>query len=139
VIELTDFTFDHVADLNHRHGSPLSKNEEKQLMILLGGHPYLVRRALYLIASQQISTSELFANATADNGSFGDHLRHHLSLLHNKAELIKGLLEVINQNTCQDKHIFWRLRGAGLVRSEGRAVLPRCQLYADFFRDNLYV
>lgn len=137
VIELGDFTPEQVADLNRRHGSPLNSNEERQLIALLGGHPYLIRRSLYLITSQQITTAELFANATTDNGCFGDHLRHHLSLLHNKTELIESLLQVIRQNTCSDKQIFWRLRGAGLVREEGRVVLPRCQLYADYFRENL--
>jgi len=90
-----------------------------------------------LIASQRISHANLFANATTDNGPFGDHLRRHLSLLHNKTELIQFLLQVIRQNTCSDKHVFWRLRGA-VVREEGRLVLPRCQLYADYFRENLH-
>jgi hypothetical protein len=97
-----------------------------------------VRRALYLVASQQISTTELFANATADSGPFGDHLRHHVSLLHKKTELIQGLLQIIRQNTCEDKRVFWRLRGAGLVREEGRVIFPRCQLYAEYFRENLH-
>ena len=48
VIELTDFTPEQVADLNRRHGSPLNADQERQLMALLGGHPYLVRRALYI-------------------------------------------------------------------------------------------
>jgi hypothetical protein len=137
VIELQDFTPQQVADLNRRHGSPLNPGEERQLIVLLGGHPYLVRRALYLVASQQLSTTELFTNATADSGPFGDHLRRHLSLLHDKTELIRSLLQIIRQNTCEDKRIFWRLRGAGLVREEGRTLLPRCQLYADYFRENL--
>ncbi len=137
VIELQDFTPEQVTDLNRRHGSPLNSSQERQLIVLLGGHPYLVRRALYLVASQQTSTTELFANATADSGPFGEHLRRHLSLLHDKTELIQGLLQIIRQNTCDDKRIFWRLRGAGLVREEGRVVLPRCQLYANYFRENL--
>ena len=137
VIELGDFTPEQVVYLNHRHGLPLNSNEERQLIALLGGHPYLIRRALYLVASQRITTAELFANATTDRGPFGDHLRHHLSLLHHKTELIESLLQIIRQNTCSDKHIFWRLRGAGLVREEGRVILPRCQLYADYFRENL--
>lgn len=137
VIELQDFTPKQVIDLNCRHGSPFNSSEERQLILLLGGHPYLVRRALYLVASQQISTTELFTNATADTGPFGDHLRHHLSLLHKKTDLIQGLLQVIRQNICDDKRVFWRLRGAGLVREQGRAFVPRCQLYAEYFRENL--
>ncbi|MUG92060.1 TIR domain-containing protein [Scytonema sp. UIC 10036] len=137
VIEMGDFSPEQVADLNQRHGLPFNPSEERRLIGLLGGHPYLIRRSLYLIASQQISPSELFANATYDSGPFGDHLRHHLSLLHNKTELIQGLLEIIRQNNCADKRIFWRLRGAGLVREEGKAIVPRCQLYAEYFRENL--
>ncbi|HVG19527.1 MAG TPA: AAA-like domain-containing protein [Blastocatellia bacterium] len=139
VIELTDFTAGQVADLNRRHGSPLDPNEVQRLMALLGGHPYLIRRALYLVASQRVSAAELFESATADRGPFGDHLRYHLFRLHNKEELIEGLRQVIRKNTCDDEQIFFRLRGAGLVRSDGRAALPRCQLYADYFREHLDV
>ncbi|KYC42840.1 ATPase [Scytonema hofmannii PCC 7110] len=137
VIEMGDFGPEQVADLNQRHGLPFNPSEERRLIGLLGGHPYLIRRSLYLIASQQISPNDLFANAINDSGPFGDHLRHHLSLLHNKTELIQGLLEIIRQNNCADKRIFWRLRGAGLVREEGKAIVPRCQLYAEYFRENL--
>ena len=139
VIELADFTQQQVKDLNQRHGLPFNASQERQLMMLLGGHPYLVRRALYLVASQRISAGELLANATAEHGCFGDHLRHYLSLLHGKTELIQGLLQVIGENKCDDKLIFWRLRGAGLVREQGREILPRCQLYADYFWENLRI
>jgi hypothetical protein len=137
VIELEDFTPAQVADLNDRHGSPLNPREEQQLIRLLNGHPYLVRLALYLIASHRFSTAELFANATADNGAFGNHLRNHLFRLHGKQELIRGMFQVIHQNICEDERVFFRLRGAGLVRREGRTVIPRCQLYTDFFKEHL--
>jgi hypothetical protein len=48
-IELMDFTPEQVADLNHRHGSPLHTNQLQELMLLLSGQPFLVRRVLYLI------------------------------------------------------------------------------------------
>ncbi|MBD2302208.1 AAA-like domain-containing protein [Nostoc sp. FACHB-190] len=137
VIDLEDFTTQQVADLNQRHGSPLNFKEEQQLIALLGGHPYLVRLALYWVASQRLTSNELFANATADNGPFGNHLRNHLFRLHNKTELVQGMLQVIHQNTCEDERVFFRLRGAGLVRREGRVVMPRCQLYGEYFRENL--
>jgi hypothetical protein len=98
-----------------------------------------VRRALYLVASQRISTADLFAKATTDQGPFGEHLRYHLFRLHDKEELIQGLHQVIHYNTCQDERIVFRLRSADLVRWEGGAVLPRCQLYADYFRERLFV
>jgi hypothetical protein len=137
VIELIDFDGSQVADLNQRHGSPLNPAQTQQLMALLAGHPYLVRRALYLVASQQMTVMELFAQATADRGPFGDHLRYHLFRMNDKPELVQGLLEVIRQQRCSNERIFFRLRGAGLVRREGQLVLPRCQLYADYFREHL--
>lgn len=137
VIELTDFTPEQAADLNRRHGSPLIPDQEQRLMGLLNGHPFLVRRALYLVTSGRISANDLFDHATDDRGPFGDHLRYHLYRLRGKDDLIQGLRQVIRNNICQDELIFFRLRGAGLVRREGRAVLPRCQLYADYFRERL--
>jgi hypothetical protein len=138
VIELEDFTPEQVADLNRRHGSPLNSDEVRRLTALLGGHPYLVRRSLYLVAVRRITVGELFSNATSDHGPFGDHLRNQLFRLHDKEELLQGLREVIRYSTCKDELIFFRLRGAGLVRREGRTVLPRCQLYANYFREHLY-
>ena len=49
-IELMDFTLEQVADLNHRHGAPLHSDQIQECMVLFGGQPYLVRRALYLVA-----------------------------------------------------------------------------------------
>jgi hypothetical protein len=138
VIELTDFAADQVAELNTRHNSPFNSSDEQKLMALLGGHPYLVRRALYLAGSQRTSVSDLFDHATDDRGPFGDHLRYHLFRMNDKPELVNGLRKVIRDNICQDEHIFFRLRGAGLVRRDGRAVVPRCQLYADYFREHLH-
>lgn len=46
-------------------------------MALLHGHPYLVRQALYLVASGQTSAIDLFQQAVSDRGPFGDHLRYH--------------------------------------------------------------
>jgi AAA domain-containing protein/TIR domain-containing protein len=139
VIELTDFTLEQVSDLNRRHGSPLQPEEERRLMALLNGHPYLVRRALYLIASGRIAAAQLFRAATEDRGPFGDHLRYHLFRLHDKPALVEGLRQIIRYNSCADDLIFFRLHGAGLVKREGGKVLPRCHLYADFFREHLNV
>jgi hypothetical protein len=137
VVELADFTPAQVADLNRRHGSPLTPPQEDQLLALLQGHPYLIRRALYLVASQRLSVADLLAEATDDRGPFGDHLRHHLFRLHSKADLIEGMRQVLRHQTCADERVFFRLRAAGLVQREGRDVLPRCQLYTDFFRERL--
>ena len=138
VLELSDFPVEQVADLNDRHGRPLTRSQVEQLMVLLGGHPYLVRRSLYLVASGQLTVEALFAEATADRGPFGDHLRYHLFRMNDKRDLIEGLLQVIRDQSCPDERVFFRLRGAGLVRRDRQTVLPRCQLYADYFQEHLH-
>src|SRR5262249_8661153 len=52
-VTLEDFTPEQVADLNGRHGSPLKSDEElTRFYHLVGGHPYLVRRALHEMAAR---------------------------------------------------------------------------------------
>jgi len=138
VIELQDFTLTQVADLNQRHHAPLTAKEEQQLMKLLHGHPYLVRRALYLLASQHITPADLFAQATNERGPFGDHLRALGWLLHTYDEPLRAAMQqVIRDHNCPDEALFFRLHGAGLVRREEEAVVPRCPLYAEFLQEQL--
>lgn len=134
VIDLQDFSIEQVQELNDRYGSLLATSEVEQLMRLLNGHPYLVRRALFLVAQEQISAQALFVEAADERGPMGDHLRSLLLRLQDKPDLIEGLHEVVRSHRCSDERVFFRLRGAGLVRRQNGSVVPRCQLYADFFQ-----
>jgi len=137
VIALEGFSLEQVTDLNQRHGAPLSDEQLKQFMLLLGGHPYLMRKALFLAASGRVSADTLLKTATDEHGPFGDHLRYHFFRLHGQDDLIDGLRQVLRDQTCEAEEVFWRLRGAGLVRRVGRKTLPWCTLYADYFRRRL--
>jgi hypothetical protein len=137
VIELNDFSPEQVAELNARHGEPVGANELDRLTNLLGGHPYLTRKALYLLASKRITFSDLLATACEDDGPFGDHLRNHLFRMSDHAELKEGLMGAIKHQRIADDHIFFRLRGAGLVRRVGNEELPRNPLYAEYFGKRL--
>ena len=138
VIELTDFTLAQVLDLNQRHGNPLTASDLQSLMNLVNGHPYLVRKALYLVASGRLSADELFDQAYNERGPFGDHLRYHLFRIYDKRELKDCFLRVVQSQSCPDEKVFFRLRGAGLVRRRNNgAVVPRCELYARYFEQHL--
>lgn len=138
VIDLDDFTVEQAVALNRRYQAPLSGAEMQQLHQLLHGHPYLVRRALYWIARHATSLTKLLTQATSDDGPFRAHLAALLAdLTNSKADVQQAFQQVIHEQTCADPHLFFRLRGAGLVRREGPKVYPRCQLYADFFRERL--
>ncbi len=141
ILDLEDFTPPQVADLNARHGlggrPPLTPGELDQLMALVGGQPYLVRRALYLVATGQSTPAALFAHAAAEDGPFGAHLRAHLARLRETPDLLDGLRQILREQACPDERVFFRLRGAGLVRREGTRVVPRYALYAAYFRAHL--
>jgi hypothetical protein len=136
-IYLTDFTLEQVAELNRLHGSPLSALQEHQFIDLVGGHPYLIRRGLYDVASGQRSAADLLAYTGDAQGPFNDHLRYYLLRLQSRADLIAGMRQVIDHQSCTDAQVFFRLQSAGLVRRDGHVVRPRCQLYADYFREHL--
>lgn len=130
-ITLNDFEPPEVAELNRRHGSPLTPEEESRLVDLLGGHPYLTHLALYQVADRRMSAEELFARAGDYQGPFSSQLRR-LSVLLADEQLADGLRRVIAGESVSET-MFFRLEGAGLASRAGSHVRPRCQLYADFF------
>lgn len=137
VIPLDDFSAEQVADLNQRHGAPLAPGLLAQLMALLHGHPYLVRRALYLVAGGQMPVERVLEQAASDYGPFGDHLRYHLFRIVDNKALRAGLRQVIRSNRCDDEKTSRLLIAAGLARLEVGNVLPRCPLYASYFGEHL--
>jgi len=137
MLSLGELSAAEVSWLNQQHGPALGEEEERLLLELVGGHPYLVRRALYLVASGQHGAAELLAHTDLEGGPFGDHLRHLFFLLDGRAEAVSALREVLSHGTCKDPLMQERLRGAGLVRKEGERVVSRCELYTRYFRKHL--
>src|SRR5205807_3161446 len=86
-LPLEDFTFEQVADLNRRYGSPLRDGAEvARYYRLVSGQPYLVRRGLEEMATHSVDMAAFEAQADRDEGIFGDHLRRILvSLLKDPA------------------------------------------------------
>ncbi len=137
VVELQPLSVEQVADLNRRHGEPLSGAEVGELYDLVQGHPYLTRRALYLVAAERYPAGELLARAADYDGPFGDHLRSLLLRLHEREPLLPSLREVLQAQTCSDQRAYFRLRGAGLVRRDNGHVWPANTLYARFLTAHL--
>lgn len=138
-LSLSDFTLDQVDRLNEMHGSILSGQDAQRLYELTHGHPYLTRRALYLVASYQVAPDYLFAKATDLDGPFGDHLRNLFYRLSGRDDLVRGLREIIRHQRCNDQLVYFRLSGAGLVvhGASIHQVSIRCPLYHEFLDANL--
>lgn len=138
-IILEDFSEQQVATLNLLHRSPLPAPQVRQLCELLGGHPYLVRRALYMLASRDLTPEELFERASDAYGPFGDHLRYHLFELRKKEAMVNELKHVLRYSKSSNDSVSHMLRGAGLITGGERDVRLRCPLYAQFFGRHLNV
>ena len=137
-IELPEFTEAQVLDLAKRHGLNWQMDEVKELMSMVGGHPYLVREALYHITHQDLTLDELLETGFTEAGLYGDHLRRHWWNLSQHPELAVAMREVVlsnNPGKLKPVHAF-QLHSMGLVNLRGNSVIPRCDLYRQYFRSN---
>ncbi len=138
-IELPELNQVQVEDLVRRHNLDLSVEQVEQLMAMVGGHPYLVRVGLYQIARRRMTLEQLLQMAPTEEGPYYDHLRRHLLNLEENAELVAAIKQVV----AADKPVeiraaeAFKLRSMGLVKFQGNAVMPLCDLYRQYFRDRL--
>lgn len=138
-LSLEDFIFEQVDEINKLYGSPLKENAEvARYFRLVSGHPYLVRRGLYEMATNGLDLVGLEAQADHDEGPFGDHLRRMLFSLSQDRELCDAVRGLLHGKPCPTPESFYRLRSAGLVLGDSaRDARLRCQLYATYFERHL--
>jgi transcriptional regulator with XRE-family HTH domain len=139
VIELPELTPDEVQDLARLHGLDWRMDEIEQLMAMVSGHPYLVQIALEQIGHRGMRLEELLQTAPTEAGIYGNHLRRHLGNLQQHPELAATFSEVVRENgwvKIPSERAF-KLHSMGLVKLQGNAVMPRCNLYRQYFRDRL--
>jgi hypothetical protein len=137
-ILLHDFTLREVEVLNRRHSSPLNETQVIRLTRLLGGHPFLTRLALELLAAQRYDFERLMAAALSEEGPFADHLAYYWRLFMEDVQ-IKTALRQIRQTRIHDRDkTYYRLKGTGLIKQKGAEVIMRNDLYDRFFEERLH-
>ncbi|WP_094677260.1 AAA-like domain-containing protein [Hydrocoleum sp. CS-953] len=138
-IELRELNSAEVENLVKLHHLELSSEQIKELMVMVGGHPYLVRQALYHIARKKITLEKLLQVAPTEEGPYCDHLRRHLNNLEENPELLTAIKQIIAVDypvPIGTKEGF-KLRSMGLVKFQGNSVMPLCELYRRYFSDRL--
>ncbi|MBD2290790.1 AAA-like domain-containing protein [Microcystis wesenbergii FACHB-1317] len=138
-IELGEFTPEQVQELVARHGLTWTEGELEQFMGLIGGHPYMVRSALYHIAAGDLSLAEFLRTAPTEAGIYSDYLRGHLKTLEDYPELGAAMKLVITSEVpvrLRSEESF-KLDSMGLVVRVDNNVKPRCDLYRRYFCDRL--
>jgi hypothetical protein len=140
-IELPPWSQAQVMDLAQRHGLNWTAAEVTQLMGMVGGHPYLIRAALYQIVLGELSLEQLLQAAPTEGGLYGEHLRRHLLNLEGDEKLLAAMKQVIavDQPISINTSEAFKLTSMGLVQFHGSDVAPTCNLYRQYFRSRLRV
>ncbi|MGL5193802.1 MAG: AAA-like domain-containing protein, partial [Chroococcales cyanobacterium] len=138
-IELPEFTPNLVQDLAQRYGINWCETDVNRLMNMVGGHPFLVRLALYHIARQDITLETLLKTAPTESGFYNDHLRRHLWNLEQHPALARAMKEVVfsPKPVRLPSEQAFKLHSMGLVKFQGNEAVERCDLYRQYFRNRL--
>jgi hypothetical protein len=138
-VELPEFGDREVTELAWRYGLVGTATQVTGLMELVGGHPYLVRKALYHLRRGDLIWESLMDLAATEGGIYGDHLRRHLYVLRGYPELAAALRQVVQQMRSVEIEAAaaFKLESMGLVKMVGNETVPRCAIYRSYFRSHL--
>lgn len=132
-----DLTPAHVRRLIERHEG-LDVAICDAVIDLCGGQPYLIRRALYAVAKEDLTVAELATQARTERSPFRDHLNRFRIHLERKPKLALAMKLVIRDNRCDDEDDFQSLRAAGLIAGDTKNdCRTRCGLYREYFERHL--
>ncbi|MEM6612201.1 MAG: AAA-like domain-containing protein [Cyanobacteria bacterium P01_C01_bin.72] len=142
-IVLPEFNLEQVKELAHRHKfQSVELNLEQDLVTLMemvGGFPYLVRQALYTLATQDTTMEKLLAEAPTPSGIYRTHLQSYFSTLSQYPELMNTFSQVVMADSPLQvpSLLSYQLSSIGLVKLVDNKVIPSCNLYRLYFRNYL--
>ncbi|MEH2245445.1 AAA-like domain-containing protein [Nostoc sp.] len=142
-INLPPFTKEQVENLAQRHGLDWTDGKDAEsLMAMVGGHPYLVRLALYHLVGKgglERDLGQLLQQAPTEAGIYHEYLRQFVLALGEKPELGNAFYEVINATNYVklEPALADKLQSMGLINLEGDRSTPACELYRLYFRQYL--
>jgi hypothetical protein len=135
-IGLLEFDQEQVKALALLHGLPWSEGQIAKLMQMVGGHPHLVRLALYQISYHNLSLEQFLQEVLTEAGIYSNYLRQHLQLLQQAPDLAQAFKQVVTSTAGVelDSLKTYQLQSMGLVLLQANQVTPRCDLYREYFR-----
>lgn len=138
-IELPEFNSNQVKTLADRHGLNWTNTEVEQLRFQVGGHPYLVRVALYHIVHTPMTLHELLDSALTTSSPFYHHLQRQLSTLEQQPTLattLKAIMKAQEPVHLKSLELF-QLNRMGLIEVQSGQVNIRCELYRRWLSDRV--
>ena len=137
-VKLDSFSMVDVQQLAQRYGLDWKAREEiRQLMQLVAGHPALIHLAIYHLSRGQITLAQLLENAVTPTGIFSNHLQRCRIAIDEQPELASIFHTVIaaTEPVELDKISAYKLRSLGLIEIVGNRASVCCELYRRYFRD----
>ena len=142
-IELPEFNEEQVSQLVHLHGLNWDAAKVKQLIDLVGGHPYLLEVALTQIAHSYITFTQFLQTASTEDGVYKDYLWQNWLNLQQQPKLLKALEKLITNESAQLEEFDWEsiseLYHLGLVKLDSSNVKLRCKLDLQYFQERLNI
>ncbi|MGK7874842.1 MAG: AAA-like domain-containing protein [Xenococcaceae cyanobacterium] len=134
-VELLEFEPEQLLHLAKVYELNWNKTQIEQLENMVGGHPYLVRLAMYKVSSGKVTLEKLLKDAPTEAGIYNKHLMQHLEPLRQAPQLAQALKQVVSSPTPVeiDPMDIYQLHSMGLVQCQENYVKPRCQLYRQYF------
>ncbi len=134
-ILLEEFTSLQVENLAALYKLDWDKSQIVKLMDLVGGHPYLVRLAMYQVKTQNLTLEQFLQEAISETGIYGHLLRRLLNILKQSPELSSVFATVVKsaQPIILNSLQIYQLHSIGLVQNQQNLVSPSCKLYRDYF------
>jgi AAA-like domain/CHAT domain len=135
VVDLPEFGLHEVQRFVKYHQLNWDSNQVKNLMAMLGGHPYLLKRAIEYFKMHDITLQRLLIIAPTPEGPFSEHLLELLEIIRKYSELKAAFRDVVmaKKPLQLEPTIARRLKRLGLVKLEGFCAKPRCELYRQYF------
>ncbi|WP_019506614.1 AAA-like domain-containing protein [Pleurocapsa sp. PCC 7319] len=135
-ILLEEFTHSQVETLASWYQLNWDKSQITKLMDLVGGHPYLVRLAMYQIKTSSLNLEQFLQGAISETGIYSNPLRRLLNILKQSPELSSVFEQVVKSDKPVELNSLqiYQLHSIGLVQHQQNFVSPRCKLYRDYFK-----
>ncbi|MGD1910184.1 MAG: AAA-like domain-containing protein [Rivularia sp. (in: cyanobacteria)] len=139
-IDLPEFNLEQVQILAKQYDNgELGEEDLSRLMELVGGHPYLIERAIANLTTGEITLEQLLNLASTEQGIFSNHLREQLWNLQHNPLLESAYKKVVRANEAVrlDAEVGFKLHSMGLVKLSGNDCVPSYDLYRRYFSERL--
>lgn len=139
-VPLEDFQLQQVNELAQRYALTWTQEQIKALISMVGGHPYLIHRAVRCASINGHSLEKILEDAPTASGIYKDHLYKLCNVL-KKSPLLKSAFQRVllaESGVDLDVTELIQLSRLGLIKQSQNQAMPRNALYHLYFKHHLY-